>query len=833
MTFHSDKHIRFPVLPLRNVVLLPKAILPVKVSRAVSIAAVNKSIDSHRGEIFVTFQSDPGSEELIVSDLSKVGVVAKILQSVSEKDGSLKILVEGLYRANTNKFELEDWEKTELYFANCTNFLSKNISDKAIAEGYLRNIKAAFKEFCMVDEQKNSSTALKAVKEAADLENLLDITVLNIDLKEEEKKEFLEEASMLKRAKQIYSYLQNEIEIVKAEKNIRKRVQSQVEKHQKDYYLNEQVRAIYKELGREDFLIEVEKFKQQAKKLKMSADALEKLLNECKRLEQMQPTSPEATVSRGYIEWLLALPWHNQSKDQISLEAAEKILESSHFGMQKAKEAILDFIAAKKFAKEKLKKSPIICLMGPPGVGKTSLASSIAKALGREFIRISLGGLKDEAEIRGHRKTYIGSMPGKIISAMRKAKVINPVILLDEIDKMSTDFRGDPSASLLEVLDPEQNKGFTDHFLETEYDLSKVIFIATANMLENIPYPLLDRMEVISLTGYTEEEKLKIAEKFLLPTIIEEHNIENSQINFKAESIKMIISEYTREAGVRQLNRSLLKVVRKSIHLLLDKKTKRVEISEDLVEKWLGNAKYKNSLLSGCTVGVATGLAWTEVGGDILEVEVVKLKGKGALTITGQLGEVMQESAQASLSFIRSRAKDLGLKEDFYSNCDLHIHLPEGATPKDGPSAGITMTTALVSVLTNIAVDRSVAMSGEVTLQGRVLPVGGLKEKILAAIRHDIKKVLVPKENESDVKEFSKEIDGKIIVDFVENMDQVLSLSLAKNPLEKNGSSSDNEQKKEKNDSKKKESKSKKRDAKRITKPAMKKQKKTRKAKRK
>ena len=547
------------------------------------------------------------------------------------------------------------------------------------------------------------------------------------------------------------------------------------------------MRAIHRELGREDFQQEISELRKKIKALKLPKEAAKKAESELKRLEQMQPTTPEATVSRHYIDWLFNVPWHQITKDNISLPEAEKILNSSHAGMQKVKERVVEFLAAKKFAGKNLKRAPILCLVGPPGVGKTSLAMSIADSLERKLVRISLGGMRDEAEIRGHRKTYIGAMPGKIIQSMKKAQVTNPVIVLDEIDKMSMDFRGDPASALLEVLDPEQNKAFSDYFLEVDYDLSNVMFITTANVMDNIPYPLLDRMELIELSGYTDKEKLEIAQNFLIPRLLKEYALNESQVLIKKKALILLVEEYTKEAGVRQLERVLAKVLRKSIQdLLKNKKLKNVSIDEKVLEKWLGAPRYrKPEKKIDRKPGLAVGLAWTELGGDILEVEITTFKGKGALTLTGQLGEVMQESAQAAMSYIRSRAKDLGLKEDFYSNLDVHMHVPEGAIPKDGPSAGITMAVALTSALTKIPVKSKLAMTGEVTLRGRVLGVGGLKEKLLAATRFGVTHVLVPKENERDIKEFGKELDSKLQITYVDSMDEVLDNALKRSPVSK------------------------------------------------
>jgi ATP-dependent Lon protease len=581
--------------------------------------------------------------------------------------------------------------------------------------------------------------------------------------------------------------LKKEIEILNMEQRIKGRVQTQVEKNQREYYLTEQMKAIQKELGRDDTQAEINQIRSKTKNLGLSAEATEKIDKELKRLETMPPLSAEAVVSRHYIEWVTSLPWSKMSKDRISITQAEKILDKHHAGLSKAKERIIEFLATTKFSGS-LEKSPIICLVGPPGVGKTSLGKSIADSLGKEFVRISLGGIRDEAEIRGHRRTYIGALPGKIIQAMRKAKTQNPVILLDEIDKMTSDVHGDPSSALLEVLDPEQNKNFIDHFLDIEYDLSKVVFIATANMMEGIPFPLMDRMELISLDGYTEEEKLTITKKFLIPKNLREHSLTKTQFKISEDLLKTMISEYAKEAGVRQLERLIAKLMRKVIqHLLKNPNTKQVTITEEMFKKWLGNAKFKKTSLDQekTKIGLATGLAWTEVGGDMLEIESSIVNGKGSVTLTGQLGEVMQESAQAALSYVRSRASELGLSQSFHSNKDIHIHIPEGATPKDGPSAGITMCTAIVSALTKNPIVPHLALTGEITLRGRVLGVGGLKEKLLAARRYGFKTVIVPKENFDDIQEILQEVSLGIKLVYAETMDQVLKSSLVNDPFAK------------------------------------------------
>lgn len=766
---------KLPILPLKNVVTLPRRVTPVRVGRSFSISAVESALKGD-GEVFVTAQKDSNVEKPGLDDIYDVGVKSRILQSSNESDGSIKLLVEGIKRAKIKEFE----ERDDYMVASVEEVESVLVDDESRSKALVRQIHSVFKEYASLEERL-STEIYNLVKEIKDLESLVDAVAIQMNLDASASQEILETLSLEDRALRICEVISGEVEILKTEKNIRKRVQRQVEKHQKDYYLNEQMRAISRELGREDNAQEVEEFRRKAKQLKLSKEASEKVLSECKKLEMMQPNSPEATVSRNYVDWLLSVPWHKETKDKVSIDDAEKILDSSHAGMKKAKERVLEFISAKKFAGQKLKRSPIICLVGPPGVGKTSLSEAIAKALGRKFVKISLGGLRDEAEIRGHRRTYIGSTAGKIMQSMKKAGVVNPVILLDEIDKISSDFRGDPASALLEALDPEQNSKFADHLLEVEYDLSKVMFVATANVVDSIPFPLLDRMELISLSGYIAEEKFEISKKFLIPKLSKEHGLKEDQVDIDDKLLRSLIEDYTREAGVRQLGQVLAKVMRKSIQeLLADKSLNSVTVTAEKVAKWFGPEKYRpfNRDVSD-RVGVATGLAWTEVGGDILEVEASLFKGKGGLTLTGQLGEVMQESAQAALSFVRSREKDLGIKSNFYASADIHIHVPEGSIPKDGPSAGTTIATAMVSLLTKRPVVSSVAMTGEITLRGRVLAVGGLKEKILAAIRLGLKKVVVPKENENDIKEFLSDIEGRIEIVYASDLETVLSHALS------------------------------------------------------
>jgi len=769
-----------PVLPLRNLVALPKSIIPVIVGRDFSIKAIDAAMASGK-EVFVTAQKSSETEKPTGEDIHTYGTRATILQSVRMSNGTLKVLIEGISRAR-----IVEITHSEGYMGVLAEDLVSIPVDEAERTALWRNLFSLFGKYIKLGD-KIGSDVLTVFKGPNDLESLVDTIAVHLPLDFTERQALLELIDLKKRALELVILLQNEIEILKAEKTIRKRVQSQVEKHQRDYYLNEQMRAIQRELGREDYQQELQELRKKAKKNKLPLEPLAKVESEVKRLEQMQPTSPEAAVGRNYVDWLINLPWTKKTKDSVTLEDAEKLLNDSHASMKKPKERIIEFVAARKYAKDALKRSPIICLVGPPGVGKTSLSKSIADALGRKLARISLGGLRDEAEIRGHRRTYIGAMPGKIVQAMKKVGVMNPVILLDEVDKMAMDFRGDPASALLEVLDPEQNKDFIDNFLEISYDLSQVMFITTANVVDNIPYALLDRMELIWLSGYTEDEKLEIAKRFLIPKVLKEHALKPSQIKMSEAVLKQVVDEYTKEAGVRQLERVIAKLIRKSIQeLLKDNKKKTITITSKKVEEWLGVAQYRKTENLGLeAVGLVTGLAWTEVGGDVLEIEVSLLPGKGALTLTGQLGEVMQESAQAAMSYVRSRAKEFGLKNSFYADLDIHVHIPEGAIPKDGPSAGITMVTALVSALTKIPVKKSIAMTGEVTLRGRVLGIGGLKEKLLAATRHDLTTVIAPKYNEKDIIEFKDELDENLTLHFVETMDEVLKHALKKSPFKK------------------------------------------------
>lgn len=778
---HFETTHSLALLPLKNVVILPKSIIPIIVGRTSSIEAVEHSLKNNKS-IFITAQKHPDVEHPTEHDVFHYGTRSIILQVMRMPKGTLKILVEGICRAKMLKAEpLDGFINVE-----CEDLETIVPNKKAETQAIWRQLETFYTLYTQLNAKAPADLMVSA-KSIEDMDIIADTLAVHVNLTFEERQELLELANLQDRMIKLCAFLQREIDILETEERIKGRIQTQVEKNQREYYLTEQIKAIQKELGREDSHAEIAQIRSKIKGLALSPEASDKVEKELKRLEQMPPMSSEAVVSRHYIDWVISLPWHTTSRDTISLEEAEEILNKNHAGLQKAKERIIEFLAAKKFSSS-FQRSPIICLVGPPGVGKTSLAHSVADSLGREFVRIALGGVKDEAEIRGHRRTYIGALPGKIIQAMRKAKTLNPVILLDEIDKMSNDFHGDPAAALLEVLDPEQNRTFVDHFLEVEYDLSKVMFITTANHMEGIPYALFDRMERIILSGYTEAEKLEIAQSFLIPKNLKEYGLKTRQFKLPVDILSKVISQYTKESGVRQLERVITKLMRKSIQILLKQtKQKSVTVTEELLKEWLGHPRFKITSLNlhSDRIGLVTGLAWTEVGGDVLEIEVSVLPGKGALTLTGQLGDIMQESAHAALSYIRSRAKALGLKDDFYATRDIHIHIPEGATPKDGPSAGITICTALVSALTRNPAKPHVAMTGEITLRGRVLAVGGLKEKILAARQHEMTTVLVPKENLDDVNEVMKEIGTQehMSVIFVDTMDEVLGITLENDPF--------------------------------------------------
>ncbi|HEX2978167.1 MAG TPA: endopeptidase La [Candidatus Babeliales bacterium] len=778
-----------PLLPLKNIIILPRSLHPIIVGRPQSIKAVEYALQ-HGKALFISTQKDPNVENPTADDVFVYGTRATILQIARVANGSLKIVVEGICRARMAGTEQFDGFLGVHYEDLPTTSLEKTVEIEAL----WRHLKKLYEVYTKLND-KAPTELVSMAKNIDDMDAIADTMAVHLNLSFSDRQDLLETNDLKDRLVKICTFLAKEIEILETEQRIGGRIQTQVEKSQREYYLTEKMKAIQKELGRDDHSTEINAIRAKIKTLGLSKEAQEKVDKELKRLEQMPPLSSEAVVSRTYVDWIISLPWKKLSKDTISLANAEKILNEQHAGLNKVKERIIEFLAAKKFSKN-MERSPIICLVGPPGVGKTSLAQSLAQSLEREFVRISLGGIRDEAEIRGHRRTYVGALPGKIIHAMRKAKTINPVILLDEIDKITRDLHGDPAAALLEVLDPEQNKSFSDHFLEIEYDLSKVMFIATANMIEGIPYPLFDRMEIITLPGYTEDEKAEIAYHFLVPKNLKEYSLTSEQFVLSNELMHYIIAHYTKEAGVRQLERVIAKLMRKVIQQLLhDKKLKSITINHQLIKEWLGSQKFKKTVLDQARhrIGLATGLAWTEFGGDILEIETTVISGKGGLTLTGQLGEVMQESAHAALSYIRSRAAELGLPPAFYSSKDVHVHIPEGSTPKDGPSAGITMCVALISALTKNPTRPEVAMTGEVTLRGRVLAIGGLKEKLIAAQQHGMKKVIVPKENQDEMEEILKEVKLNLEIIFVETMDDVLVQALVNNPFKKANTAKNNE----------------------------------------
>ncbi len=772
-----------PLLPLKNVVILPKSITPIIVGRPSSIRAVEFAL-KHDRLIFITTQKSPDTENPALDDVYQVGTRATILQVMRMPNGALKILAEGICRAKSTNRDATHDDFIAIHFEDLPSTGNK---DSVELQALWRQTIELYQQYAKLNE-KMPADLIKDTKSPQDFDYITDTIAVHLNLTLPERQSLLEIPHLKKRILKLCSFLQRDIEILHVEQKIRGHIQTQVEKSQREYYLNEQMKAIQKELGREDQSAEIAQLREKSKKIGLPTEALEKVEKELRRLEQMPSLSSEAVVSRNYVDWILSLPWNKTSKDTISLRQAEKILNKNHAGLHKAKDRIVEFLAAKKFSKS-LERSPVICLVGPPGVGKTSLAKSISDSMSREFVRISLGGIKDEAEIRGHRRTYIGALPGKIIQAMKKAKTQNPVILLDEIDKMARDMQGDPASALLEVLDPQQNGSFVDHFLDVGYDLSKVMFIATANMMEGIPYPLFDRMEIITLSGYTDDEKFEIAKQFLIPKNLKEYDLTARQFKIPSQMLRKIIMEYTKEAGVRQLERTIAKLMRKTIQRMLkDANAKSVTITEKAIFEWLGHPKFKKTSLSDKkdNIGITTGLAWTEFGGEMLEIETSILSGKGGFTLTGQLGEVMQESAQAALSYIRSRTTELGLPKSFYNTREIHMHLPEGATPKDGPSAGITMCTALISALTKQPTKPNLAMTGEVTLQGRVLSVGGLKEKLLAAKQHGMKTIIVPHENQDDIQEVLKETKlDDIELIYAKNMDEVIHAAFAPNTFKK------------------------------------------------
>jgi ATP-dependent Lon protease len=768
----SRRH-HVPLLPLRDIVVFPSMVVPLFIGRERSIAALEHAMGQEKFILLCT-QKDARRDEPKEGEIHRVGTLASILQMLRLPDGTVKVLVEGKFRAKIIQYQANPY-----FFQVEVEELPENWEPTSELEALRRSVTNSFETYTKLNK-KVSQEAFQTVAAIDDPSRLADSIAGHLTIKSDDKQGLLEILDPVRRLESVLTLVNQENEVLSIENRIKNRVKKQMEKTQREYYLNEQMRAIQKEMGdKEDLKGEIQELERRLKKKRMSAEAAGKVKHELKKLKLMSPMSAEATVSRNYIDWLLALPWHEKTKDNHDITEAERILEEDHYGLEKPKERILEYLAVQSLVKKM--KGPILCLVGPPGVGKTSLAKSVARALGRNFVRLSLGGVRDEAEIRGHRRTYIGALPGKIIQSLRKAKSNNPVFCLDEVDKMSTDFRGDPSAALLEVLDPEQNFAFNDHYLDCDYDLSEVMFITTANNLYSIPLPLQDRMEIIRLPGYTEVEKLQIAEHFLTPKQSQANGLTKDNIQFSENAILTIIRLYTREAGVRNLEREIASVCRKVAREVAEKGAEhKVSVSSQSIAKYLGVPKYRYGRTEEKDeVGLTNGLAWTEFGGELLQTEVVVIPGRGKLLITGKLGEVMQESAQAALSYVRSKAEILGLPEDFYRKIDIHVHVPEGAIPKDGPSAGITMGTSIISALIKVPVKRDVAMTGEITLRGRVLPIGGLKEKIIAAHRHQIKLVIIPRENEKDIKEIPARILKVVELVPVDHMDEVLRLALA------------------------------------------------------
>ena len=765
----------YPMVPIRDVVVFPTMMVPFVIGRSSSVLALEKALQEDR-KIYLATQVDASQDNPLPKDIHKVGTVASIVQSLKLPDGNIKVLVEGLHRAVT------------VQVSDAGGYLEVEVRTESISKVsqaklnlLTKRMNSAFEEFAKLNPSINYETIMQAAR-SSEPERLSNTIAANLPVAVEDKQALLEIVDAGARIEKICEFIEAEIEKIKMDKAVQGRVRRQMEKAQREYYLNEKVKAIQKELGRGE-KDEIEELKRKVEEAKMPPDAYEKATNEIRRLEQMPPMSAETTVSRTYLDWLIDVPWTKRSREIRDIDRAERILDEDHYGLKKVKERILEFLAVRQLAR-KNQQGSVLCFVGPPGVGKTSLGRSIARATGRKFVRISLGGVRDEAEIRGHRRTYIGALPGQIIQMMKKAKTKNPIFLLDEVDKMSMDFRGDPSAALMEVLDPEHNKTFTDHYLDTEFDLSDVLFICTGNLLDTIPRPLQDRMEVIRISGYTELEKLSIAKHFLLEKQLKQQGLRAEQLEMGDETILEVIRGYTRESGVRNLEREIANIGRKVVRkVLADRKKgsakRKFKIDPKEVQRLLGIRKYRTQLASDCNeVGLATGLAWTEMGGEVLLTETATMEGKGNIQITGKLGEVMQESAKAALSFVRSRSNQYGLGKNFHKLMDMHVHVPEGAIPKDGPSAGITMATTIVSALTRIPVRRDVAMTGEITLRGKVLPIGGVKEKVLAAHRASIKNVILPKDNEKDVKDIPESVHKDVKIILVETMDEVLDIAL-------------------------------------------------------
>jgi ATP-dependent Lon protease len=762
----------YPVLPLRDIVVFPHMIVPLFVGRERSVRALEDVMKDDKQILLVT-QKNASQDDPTHADIFTVGTVGTVLQLLKLPDGTVKVLVEGGQRARITKFTDND-----AFFQAYAEVIPERLGEHKEIEALARTVASQFEQYIKLNK-KIPPEVLVSINQIEEPGKLADSVASHLALKISEKQELLETETVSERLERVYAYMEGEIGVLQVEKRIRSRVKRQMEKTQREYYLNEQLKAIQKELGEgEDGRDELAEIEERIAKTKLSKEAREKATAELKKLRSMSPMSAEATVVRNYLDWLLSIPWRKPTKVKRDIKLAEKVLNADHYGLEKVKERILEYLAVQQRMKKV--KGPILCLVGPPGVGKTSLGKSIAKATGRNFVRMSLGGVRDEAEVRGHRRTYIGSMPGKIIQAMKKAKSSNPLFLLDEVDKLGQDWRGDPSSALLEVLDPEQNSTFADHYLEVDYDLSDIMFVTTANTLR-MPQPLLDRMELIRIPGYTEDEKVEIAERHLIPKQMKEHGLRKAEWTISPDALRDLIRYYTREAGVRNLEREIANLARKGIKEILMKNLKKVTITRRNLEKYAGVRRFRfGEAELEDLVGVTTGLAWTEVGGEILSIEAVTVPGKGKVITTGKLGDVMKESVQAAESYVRSRSIDFGIKPTLFERKDIHVHVPEGATPKDGPSAGVAMVTSIVSVLSGVPVRRDVAMTGEITLRGRVFPIGGLKEKLLAALRAGIKTVLIPAENEKDLADIPDNVKRGLTIIPVATVDEVLKMALVK-----------------------------------------------------
>src|SRR3954451_9058346 len=770
---HGESH-SYPVLPLRDIVVFPHNIVPLFVGREKSIRALEE-VMKNDALVMLATQKNASDDDPAPDAIYETGTLASVLQLLKLPDGTVKVLVEGLERARVEAYT----DRADYYEA--TAIALEDTDAKSVeAEALSRSVVSDFESYVKLNK-KISAEVVGVVQSITDFGKLADTVASHLAVKIADRQGILETLSVTTRLEKVLGLMESEISVLQVEKRIRSRVKRQMEKTQREYYLNEQMKAIQKELGDEDGRDELADLEEKISKTKLSKEAREKAQHELKKLRQMSPMSAEATVVRNYLDWLLSIPWNKKSKVKKDLVAAQTVLDNDHYGLEKVKDRIVEYLAVQSRANKLT--GPILCLVGPPGVGKTSLGKSIAKATGRDFVRVSLGGVRDEAEIRGHRRTYIGSMPGKIIQSMRKAKTSNPLFLLDEIDKMGSDFRGDPSSALLEVLDPEQNSTFMDHYLEVEYDLSDVMFVTTANTL-NIPAPLLDRMEIIRIAGYTEDEKVEIARRHLIPNALKKHGLDQKEWTIDDAGLLMLAQRYTREAGVRNLDRELANLIRKAVKEILISKVASVAVTEANVPDYLGPPKFRyGEVEAEDMVGVVTGLAWTEVGGELLTIEGVYMPGKGKMTVTGNLKDVMKESISAAASYVRSRAIVYGIEPPLFDRRDIHVHVPEGATPKDGPSAGVAMATAIISVMTGIPVRHDVAMTGEITLRGRVLPIGGLKEKLLAAARGGIKTVFIPEDNAKDLTEISDAIKGGMDIIPVARLDDVVNKALVRAPV--------------------------------------------------